>query len=95
VTESLEQQTATAEILRVIASSPTDLQLVMDVVVESAARFCGATDGAIFRLEGELLRAMARIGSLRRPTPVGGIIGTSPDVVGGRCASGGRSTWRT
>ena len=57
--EALEQQTATAEILRVIASSPTDLQPVMEAVAENAARVCGATDSTIFRLEGEHLRLMA------------------------------------
>ena len=55
--ESLEQQTATSEILGVIASSPTDIQPVLDVVAENAARLCDATDAQIVRLDGEVLRS--------------------------------------
>ena len=48
--EALEQQTATSEILGVIASSPTDIQPVLDVVAKNAARVCDATDAIIYRI---------------------------------------------
>src|SRR5262249_28053671 len=62
--EALEQQTATSEILRVIASSPTNLQPVLDVVAESAARLCEATDAQIFQINDDVLRLAASFGSL-------------------------------
>ena len=64
LTESLEQQTATSEILGVIASSPTDIQPVLDTVAENAARVCGATDAVIFRIDGNSLNRAAHYGPI-------------------------------
>src|SRR5262245_41466106 len=64
--ESLEQQTATSEILGVIASSPTDIQPVLDVVAENAARLCEAEDGDILRVDGDILRNVAAYGPMPR-----------------------------
>ena len=62
LSEALEQQTATSEILRVIARSPTDLQPVLETLVENAVKLCGAQEGSIFKFDGELchLGAMYR-----------------------------------
>src|SRR5262249_20894194 len=59
VTETLEQQTATAEILRVIARSPTDVQPVFNAIAQSAVRLCGARYGAVFSFDGELVHLVA------------------------------------
>jgi len=68
--ESLEQQTATSEILGVIASSPTDVQPVLDVVAENASRLCDATNTLIYRVTDEGLLIVARCGSMPEPAPL-------------------------
>jgi hypothetical protein len=57
--ESLEQQTATSEILRVISSSPTDVQPVFNTIVRSAVGLCDGLFGALYRFDGELLHLVA------------------------------------
>jgi GAF domain-containing protein/CheY-like chemotaxis protein len=59
LTETLEQQTATSEILRVISSSPTDVQPVFDTIAANALRLCGATWSAVLRFDGELMHLVA------------------------------------
>jgi GAF domain-containing protein len=67
LTEALEQQTATSEILRVIASSPTDVQPVLDTVAESAARLCEASDALIHRIDGDMVERVAVFGTMPVP----------------------------
>ncbi len=64
LTEALEQKTAMSEILRVISSSPTELQSALDELAASAARFCDADDVTIHRLEGNDLVAVAHCGPI-------------------------------
>ena len=67
--EALDQQTATSEILGVIAGSPTDIQPVLNVVAENAAKLCDATEAAITRLDGEVIHQVAVYGSMPVPGP--------------------------
>ncbi|UCH18420.1 MAG: GAF domain-containing protein, partial [Burkholderiales bacterium] len=64
--QALERQTATAEVLKVISESPTDVQPVFDVISERAMRLCGAQYGFVFTFDGEWIH-------------VGGACGLDPD----------------
>jgi signal transduction histidine kinase len=86
VAESLAQQTATADVLKVISRSTFDLQTVLDTLVQSAAHLCDAYDSAIWRPDGDRLLLVAHHGPILAETlPL--IRGT----VAGRTVLDGRS----
>src|SRR5882672_7957656 len=60
LSEALEQQTATSEILRVISQSQTDVQPVFETIVRSAVGLCDALYGQVFQVDGELIHLVAQ-----------------------------------
>jgi GAF domain-containing protein len=62
LSESLEQQTATSEVLKVISTSPGDLESVFTAMLENATRVCDARQGFLFRTEGDGFRVAATLG---------------------------------
>src|SRR5215831_15522572 len=85
VTESLEQQTATSEILRVISSSPTDIEPVLRTIVQNAQKVCGGYEASVFLREGNSLRLRARQGGSESVSPdFLGALPVSPGFVNGR-----------
>ena len=85
--EALEHQAATSEVLGIISRSPTDVQPVLDAIVESAARVCGIDDVVLRFREGNMSVTRAHFGSM----PLGRVesVSTSYIIVG--CASMARS----
>src|SRR5262245_2304714 len=63
LTEALEQQTATSEVLKVISSSSGELEPVFQTIVENAVRVCDAQFGTLFRYDGKLLHRVAGVGT--------------------------------
>ena len=82
--ESLEQQTAISEVLRVISSSPADVQPVLDAVTVRAANICDAMDANLFLVEGGLLRRAARFGDLATSVDMGGTLPIIRESLSGR-----------
>src|SRR6516165_10343553 len=70
LSEARQREAATAEILKVISSSPTDLERVFAEIAASAARLCDAHDASIRQVDGEVLRLVAHHG----PIPISGTL---------------------
>ena len=79
-----EQQTATSEVLKVISNSPTELESVLDMVGENAARLCDANNAVIFRLDGDVLRHVVSYGGIPTTSHPSGGLPVNRDTVSGR-----------
>ena len=82
--EAMKQQTATSGVLRIISSSPAEIQPVLDAVAENAARLCDANNAVIFRLEDNLLRLAASYGKLPATSRAREAVPANRDTVIGR-----------
>src|SRR5207249_11078183 len=82
--EALEQQTAVADILRVISSSPTDVQPTLDAIAERAARLCDASAASMYLTDGNMLRHLASKGPSPDPVSTIDALPINRDSISGR-----------
>jgi signal transduction histidine kinase len=89
--EALEQQTAISEILRVISSSPTDVQPVLDAIAERAARLCDASAASMYLTDGDALRHLASKGPAADPVTQVERLGINRESITGRALLDGKT----
>ena len=82
--EALEQQTAVAEILRVISSSPTDVKPVLDTIAKCAVHLCDASAASIYLTDGDVLRHVASEGASEEETGALEVLPINRDSTSGR-----------
>jgi serine phosphatase RsbU (regulator of sigma subunit) len=83
LSEALQQKAAISEILRAISYSPNNLQRILDIVAENAARLCDVTDAEIMQVEGGELKLVSKYGRFRQ-WPIGTTKPLNRDWVTGR-----------